>query len=69
MIEAMRAYDPINVLKAVESNVWIVDGPIIRVAMCGFRMPFPTRMTIVRLGDRELKTADAWSSSGWIHLA
>lgn len=50
----MRAYYPINVLKAVESNVWIVDGPIIRVAMCGFGMPFPTRMTIVRFGDRDL---------------
>lgn len=50
----MRAYYPINVLKAVTSNVWIVDGPIIRVAMCGLGMPFPTRMTIVRLGDREL---------------
>ena len=50
----MRAYYPINVLKAVEDNVWIVDGPIIRVAMCGLGMPFPTRMTIVRLRDREL---------------
>ncbi len=50
----MRTYWPINVLKAVEDNVWIVDGPIIRVAMCGFGMPFPTRMTIVRVADRDL---------------
>jgi hypothetical protein len=54
MIEAMRTYYPINILKAVASNVWIVDGPIIRVALCGFGMPFPTRMTIVRLADRDL---------------
>lgn len=50
----MRTYWPINVLKSVEDNVWIVDGPIIRVAICGFGMPFPTRMTIVRLADRGL---------------
>jgi hypothetical protein len=46
----MRAYYPINELKAVAGNVWIVDGQIIKVAM----FPFPTRMTIVRLGNGEL---------------
>lgn len=46
----MRAYDPINVLKPVAGNVWIVDGPIIRVGM----LPFPTRMTVVRLGNGDL---------------
>jgi Domain of unknown function (DUF4336) len=54
MIEAMRAYYPINVLKPAATNVWIVDGPIIRVPLCGFGMPFPTRMTIVRLADGDL---------------
>ena len=49
-----RTYDPINVLKPVAINVWIVDGPIIRVELLGFAMPFPTRMTIVRLDCGDL---------------
>jgi len=50
----MRTYDPISVLKAVATDVWIVDGPVIRMGMLGFGVPFPTRMTIVRLGRRDL---------------
>jgi hypothetical protein len=46
----MRAYHPINELKPVTGDVWIVDGEVIKVAM----FPFPTRMTIVRLGNGEL---------------
>jgi hypothetical protein len=46
----MRTYSPTNVLKPVAANVWLVDGPIIRVAM----FPFPTRMTVVRLGNGDL---------------
>jgi hypothetical protein len=46
-------YPPLNVLKCVAANVWIVDGPIIRFGPRWFAAPFPTRMTIVRLdGDR-----------------
>lgn len=50
----MKTYDPINILKVVANNVWIVDGPIIRVKMLGLAMPFSTRMTIVRLGRGDL---------------
>lgn len=50
----MRTYYPINVLKAVDGNVWIVDGPIIRVRIAGFGVPFPTRMTVVRIGHGDL---------------
>jgi hypothetical protein len=50
----MRAYDPINVLKPVASDVWVVDGPIIRMSMLGLSVPFPTRMTIVRLAGGDL---------------
>ena len=46
----MRTYHPINELKPVTGNVWVVDGEIIKAAM----FPFPTRMTIVRLGNAEL---------------
>jgi hypothetical protein len=47
-------YGPINTLKPVCENVWIVDGPVIRFGMAGLKMPFPTRMTIIRLGDNRL---------------
>lgn len=50
----MRTYDPTSVLKPVADNVWIVDGPIIRMDLLGFSMPFPARMTIVRLGRGDL---------------
>ena len=49
MAEAPFLYEPLNVLKAVADNVWIADGPRIDMAMAGFAMPFPTRMTLVRL--------------------
>ena len=48
------AYFPINVLKPVAEDVWIVDGPVIRFGMPWLKMPFPTRMTIVRLPDQRL---------------
>jgi Domain of unknown function (DUF4336) len=44
-------YDPLNVLKPVAADVWIVDGPTIRFGPPALRIPFPTRMTVVRLKD------------------
>jgi len=45
-------YEPVNVLKPVAPNVWIADGPIVRMAApLGMTAPFTTRMTLVRLGD------------------
>ena len=38
-------YEPLDVPKLVAPGVWIVDGPHIRF----YGMPFPTRMTIIRL--------------------
>lgn len=43
----IATYEPINVLKPVDTDIWIVDGPIIHFK----KVPFPTRMTIVRLGS------------------
>jgi hypothetical protein len=43
-------YAPLHVLKAVADDVWIVDGPIIRFGAPWPKMPFPTRMTIIRIG-------------------
>ncbi|HEY4211815.1 MAG TPA: DUF4336 domain-containing protein [Steroidobacteraceae bacterium] len=50
----MRTYEPTNTLKTVAKDVWIVDGPIIKMKLLGLGVPFPTRMTIVRLGAGEL---------------
>jgi hypothetical protein len=48
-------YEPINTLKTVAPDIWIVDGPGVRMAApFGTSAPFPTRMTIVRLRDGTL---------------
>jgi hypothetical protein len=47
-------YPPINTLKSVTENVWVVDGPLIRFGMPWPKMPFPTRMTIIRIGQSDL---------------
>lgn len=57
---AYALYEPVNTLKAVADDVWIVDGPEIRMTypwLPFFSVPFPTRMTIVRLADGAL----------WVH--
>lgn len=51
---AIALYEPINTLKPVDEDIWIVDGPIVSMAMYGTEIPFPTRMTIVRLSSGEL---------------
>jgi len=43
-------YEPLNTLKRLDKNIWIVDGPHIQF----YGLPFPTRMTIVRLNNGEL---------------
>ncbi|HTQ15388.1 MAG TPA: DUF4336 domain-containing protein [Rhizomicrobium sp.] len=48
---ALVPYEPLNVLKPVAPEVWIVDGPEIRFHYLGLRLPFNTRMTLVRLKD------------------
>lgn len=47
-------YEPLNTLKAVASDLWVVDGPLIRFGPRPLSMPFPTRMTVIRLGDDDL---------------
>ena len=47
--EPRGTYPPIGVLKPVAENVWIVDGPLIRFGMPWPKMPFPTRMSVIRL--------------------
>jgi len=46
-------YEPLYTLKPVACDVWVVDGGWIRF----YGMPFPTRMTVIRLADGGL----------WVH--
>ncbi|MEH2513106.1 hypothetical protein V1291_004460 [Nitrobacteraceae bacterium AZCC 1564] len=46
---AYQLYEPLGQLKPVADDVWIVDGPEIRFRYYLLRIPFPTRMTVVRL--------------------
>lgn len=50
-------YAPLQSLKPFADEVWIVDGPEIGLRYLGLTLPFPTRMTVVRLRDRKL----------WVH--
>lgn len=52
--DASATYAPINTLKRVVDNIWIVDGPVIRFGMPWPKFPFPTRMTVIRLNSGEL---------------
>ncbi len=52
--DARATYPPINTLKRVVDNVWIVDGPVIRFGIPWPKYPFPTRMTVICLGSGEL---------------
>jgi hypothetical protein len=49
MGQAYQPYEPLNSPKPVANDIWIVDGPEIRMNYLGFKLPFPTRMTIIRL--------------------
>jgi hypothetical protein len=50
----MDAYLPLDTLKAVADDIWIVDGPEIDFGLGPIRFPFPTRMTVIRLPDGRL---------------
>ena len=49
----MTGYEPLNTLKLIAPDIWVIDGPAIRF----YGMPFSTRATVVRLGSGEL----------WVH--
>jgi len=49
--DARATYPPLNTLKPVAENLWIVDGPVIRFGFPWPKLPFPTRMTVIRLGS------------------
>jgi hypothetical protein len=54
---AYALYEPVDKLKPVADNIWVVDGPEIRMSypyLPFIKVPFPTRMTVVRLSDGTL---------------
>lgn len=57
MADAFVAYEPLDMPKPIGDDIWIVDGHEVAMRVFGFPIPFPTRMTIVRLPDGEL----------WVH--
>ena len=46
-------YEPLNTLKPVAGDIWVIDGPMIRF----YGLPFSTRATVVRLEGGDL----------WVH--
>lgn len=60
---AFKPYAPLQTLKLFADHVWIVDGPEIGMSYLGLTLPFPTRMTIIRLpsGDLWIHSPIAWS--------
>lgn len=51
MSHDLHTYPPLNTLKPIADDVWLVDGPVIAFGMPWPKMPFPTRMTVIRLTD------------------
>ncbi|MBZ8134695.1 DUF4336 domain-containing protein [Afifella sp. IM 167] len=50
-MSCLKLYEPLNTLKPVAENVWIVDGPEISMRYVVGSLPFTTRMTVLRLSD------------------
>ncbi len=54
----LSLYEPLYTLKEVDQNIWIADGDLIQMDLEGvFKLPFQTRMTVIKLNDGKL----------WIH--
>ena len=51
---SVDTYAPLDTPKPIADDIWIIDGPVIGFQNFGFSMPFPTRMTIVRLANGKL---------------
>ena len=45
----LSLYEPLYTLKEVDQNIWIVDGDLIQMDMKIFKLPFQTRMTVIKL--------------------
>ncbi|MDO4640252.1 MAG: DUF4336 domain-containing protein [Neisseria sp.] len=55
MTDKIYLYHPLNTLKPIAENIWIADGELIHMSFpLGIKVPFSTRMTVVRLHDGNL---------------
>lgn len=64
--DSFATYPPLDTLKSVADDVWIVDGPTIRFGAPLLKMPFLTRMTIMAAGTiAALRTSCAARSAGY----
>ena len=50
----IKLYEPLFQLKPIAENIWIVDGPAIEMSFGLTKVPFSTRMTVVRLANGKL---------------
>jgi hypothetical protein len=50
----VELYEPLNTLKPVGEDLWVVYGPIVRMSYFGGSVPFPTRMVVARLENGDL---------------
>ena len=50
----IKLYEPLYQLKPIAENIWIVDGPAIEMPFGLAKVPFSTRMTVVRLANGKL---------------
>ncbi|GAA0622768.1 DUF4336 domain-containing protein [Thalassospira tepidiphila] len=51
---SVETYAPLDHAKPIAENVWIFDGPVIGFRYAGLKLPFPTRMTVIRLQSGKL---------------
>jgi hypothetical protein len=50
----LEPYAPLGVLKPLGRDIWMVDGPVVRMRYIAGTLPFTTRMTIARLPSGRL---------------
>ena len=54
MTRPIPIYEPLNTLKPIAENIWIADGDMIEMDAVMTKLPFSTRMTVVRLDNGDL---------------
>lgn len=50
----LKLYYPLNTLKPIGQEIWLVDGGLVEMDMKLISLPFTTRMTVVRLPGQKL---------------
>ena len=52
--KTLSLYEPLYSLKEVDQNIWIVDGDLIQMDMKVIKLPFQTRITVIKLNEGKL---------------